>query len=84
MIFPQLSEVNTKCDDLERRLYERTEMLKIELSRKEALVKGLREELAVAETKRAEHATKAEELASQHRELKSEISMLTEKVRSCH
>ena len=41
----QVSEVNAKCDELERKLYDRTEMLKIEISRRDVQVKTVREEM---------------------------------------
>ena len=37
--------MNAKCDELERKLYDRTEMLKIEISRRDVQVKTVREEM---------------------------------------
>ena len=45
MLDIQVSEVNAKCDELERKLYDRTEMLKIEISRRDVQVKTVREEM---------------------------------------
>ena len=45
LLITQVSEVNAKCDELERKLYDRTEMLKIEISRRDVQVKTVREEM---------------------------------------
>lgn len=37
--------MNGKCDELERKLYDRTEMLKLEISRRDVQVKTIREEM---------------------------------------
>jgi len=48
----QVCEVNTKCDELERKLYDRTELLKIEISRRDVQVKGIREEMNKLESEK--------------------------------
>lgn len=44
-----MCEVNSKCDEVERKLYDRTEMLKIEISRRDAQVKAVRDEINLLE-----------------------------------